>query len=76
MVAVTYGSARVAPAVVDTRTGKKGKGIFARVFDAIAESQLKRAERELARYRHMLPKDFDLHGRTWPHRENEPFGGW
>jgi hypothetical protein len=70
MVAVTYGVARVA-APADTRVGTKGKSFFARVFDAIAASQMKRAERELARYRHLLPADFKLGG-----DEEEPFGGW
>ncbi|MFZ0846218.1 MAG: hypothetical protein WAM62_10530 [Pseudolabrys sp.] len=68
MVAVTYGGARVAaPAVSET---KPGKGIWARVFDAIAETQMKRARRELALHRHLLPRDFKLTV------EDEPFGGW
>jgi hypothetical protein len=74
MVAVTYGGARVAvPAVA--KTGKKGKGFFARVFDAIAETQMKRAQRELALHGHMLPRDFKLDSVNWA-REDEPFGGW
>jgi hypothetical protein len=73
MVAVTYGVGRVtAPAVVKT-----GKSIFARVLDAIAESQMKRAERELDRYRHLLPHEFALQrDRLWSRCEDEPFGGW
>jgi len=73
MVAVTYGVGRVtAPAAAKT-----GKGIFARVLDAIAESQMKRAERELNRYRHLLPPDFALQrDGLWPRSEDEPFGGW
>jgi hypothetical protein len=68
MVAVTYGGARVAaPANAETKTGK---GILARVFDAIAETQMKRARRELALHRHLLPIDFKFR------REDEPFGGW
>ncbi len=64
MVAVTYGVARVAaPAVADTKAGKRSKSFFARVFDAIADSQMKRAERELARHRHLLPHDFELTAR-------------
>jgi hypothetical protein len=80
MVAVTFGGARVAapaPAAVDTGTGKKGKGFFARVFDAIAESQMKRAERELALHRHLLPRDFNFDPMNWSGRDGqEPFGGW
>ena len=78
MVAVTYGGARVADhAAAETKPGKTRKNIFVRVFDAIADSQTKRAERELARYRHLLPLDFDLHyGKNRPRRTDEPFGGW
>ena len=57
MVAVTYGVAA---------TASKSKGLFTMVFEAIAESQKKRAARELARYRHLLPQE----------NEDEPFGGW
>jgi len=72
MVAVTYGVARVAaPDAADAKTGTNGKSIFARVFDAISTSQMKRAEREIARYRHLLPPDFKVTRRT-----DEPLGGW
>jgi hypothetical protein len=40
------------------------------MFDTIAEIQMKRAERELALHRHLLPTDFKFR------REDEPFGGW
>ena len=79
MVAVTYGVARVAaPAVADAKAGKKGKGFFARVFDAIVASQTIRAERELARYRHLLPPSFKLpQDRLRSRSEDQaPFGGW
>ncbi len=78
MVAVTYGVARVAaPAVAGAKTGKTSKGFFARVFDAIADSQMKRAEREIARYRHLLPHDYELNRDLWsPSGDKLPFGGW
>ena len=82
MVAVTYGVARVArvaaPAVADTKVANKGKGFFARVFDAIAASQMKRVERELASYRHLLPHDSPLRqGKAGSRSEDQlPFGGW
>jgi hypothetical protein len=63
MVAVPYGVA--GPAIADATSATKSKGFFTIVFEAIAESQMKRAERELARYRHLLPDS-----------EDEPFGGW
>jgi len=70
MVAATYGIAGPA-------TAKTGKGVFARVLDAIAETQSKRAERELDRYRHLLPHDFaPQRYALWSRSEDEPFGGW
>jgi len=76
MVAVTFGVARVAaPAAAETEAGKTRKNLFVRVFDAIATSQMKRAERDLARYRHLLPHDFDVHARLWSRDENGPIGG-
>jgi hypothetical protein len=75
MVAVTYDVA--APAVADTKTATNSKGFFTIVLEAIAESQTKRAERELARYRHLLPHDFALQrDRLLARNEDEPFGGW
>ena len=77
MVAVTFGGAHGATAAVDTKTGEKRKGFFVRMFDAIAESQMKRAERELATYRHLLPQDFKVDPMNWSGRDGkEPFGGW
>jgi hypothetical protein len=76
MVAVTYGTARVAaPAVVEVKTGK---GFFARFLAAIERSQLQRAERDLARYRHLLPLSHELRsGELVPHSQDKlPFGGW
>jgi len=63
MVAVTYG---VAP-TADSKSADKGKGVFTMMFEAIAEAQMKRAERELARY-HYLRANSAV--------EDEPFGGW
>ena len=75
MVAVTYGVAGTA--VADTSSTKKSKGFFTIVLEAIAESQMKRAERELDRYRHLLPHDFALQrDRLRAQSEDEPFGGW
>ena len=64
MSAVTYGVAT--PAVADIATASKSKGFFTIVYEAIAASQMKRAERELARYRHLMAQE----------NEDEPFGGW
>jgi hypothetical protein len=59
MVAVTYGTRPVSAAPVTDATPAK-KGFFARLLDAMEASQLKRAERDLARYRHLLPEDHEL----------------
>jgi hypothetical protein len=69
MVAVTYGVAT--PAVADMVLGKKSKGFFTIVFAAIADSQMKRAKREIAMHAHLLAstdKSTDS--------EDMPFGGW
>lgn len=81
MVAVTYGSARVAaPAVAEAKVGnkaaKKGQGFFARLYDAIMEAQMKRAMREIALHRHLLPPGFVLQRPIKSRREDEPLGGW
>jgi hypothetical protein len=78
MVAVTYGTARVAaPAAAEAAVKKPSKGFFARVLDAIEKSQLRRAERDLARYRDLLPFDHELRsGKLVPRSQDElPFGG-
>jgi hypothetical protein len=80
MVAVTFGGARVAaPSAVGVKPAKKGPSFLARVYHAICEAQMKRAERELALHRHMLPPDFKLERSDWSRtsrKEDEPFGGW
>ena len=76
MVAVTYGSARGATAgrlkaKSANKSVAKGPSFWARLFDAVTRSQMIRAEREIARHRHLLPPNFKLTRRT-----DEPFGGW
>jgi len=55
MVAVTYG---VATPAADSKSAGK-KGLFTMLFEAIAASQMKKAEREIARYRYLLPRAGD-----------------
>ena len=69
MVAVTYGAAT--PAAADMVLGKKNKGFFTIVFDAIADSQMQRAKREIAMHAHLLAAT-DKTAET----EDMPFGGW
>jgi len=80
MVAVTFGGARVAaPAVAGAKPAKKGKGLFMRLFDAVCDAQMKKAEYQLAQHRHLLPPDFKLERKGWSRtsrKEDEPFGGW
>ena len=61
MAAVTFG---VAP-IAEPKTGQE-KGVFTLLFEAIANSQMQRAERELARYHYLIAD----------RKEDEPFGGW
>ncbi len=79
MVATTYSGAGIAGSV-DTVAenpvkipARRSKGLWWRLFAAVAESQMKRAERELAFYRHLLPDDYE---RSQARREDQPFGGW
>jgi len=81
MADITYGSygatGVAAPDVAAAKIRKNRKGFFARVIDAIAYSQIKRAERELSRYRDLLPADFVLRSSLRSGKEkNTPFGGW
>ena len=70
MVAVTYGVA--ASAVADSKSADKSKGagkskgVFTMIFEAIAASQMKKAEVEVARVRHLLARDDN---------DELPFGG-
>ena len=57
------------PVPLPTPPRPTSKGFFTIVFEALAASQMKRAERELTRYRHLLPHAGDGN-------EDEPFGGW
>jgi len=52
MVAVTYG---VYP-TADSKSVDKEKGVFTLMFDAIAASQMLRAEREMERYRDLMAR--------------------
>ena len=75
MADITYGAGGVA--APDVAAAKIGKGFFVRVLDAIAYSQMKRAERELSRYRDLLPADFVLRRSLRAGEEKKtPFRGW
>ena len=77
MVAPTIDAGRLATAEAGAAATPQRKSVFARMFDAITRSQMTRAEREISRYRRLLPPDFKLHRDLWSGREEKlPFGGW
>ena len=90
MVAVTFGVSR-ARAVTKTsaktsaRTSAKAadkappqQSFFARFFDALVESRLQHAHREIMRHAHLLPYSLDERGNRLVKVDgkNMPFGGW
>ena len=56
MVAVTYGAARIAAASLASKAQPKGKGFFARLFDAMIEARMRQAYREIALHQHLVWK--------------------
>ena len=57
MATVTYGSVTAA-----TRTAvvaPQRRGFFSRFVDALVESRMRQAERELRRYRHLMPDELE-----------------
>jgi hypothetical protein len=71
MTTITYGAAtatRTAPAVA--ATAPKRKNFLARFYDALIQAQMRRVEREIRIYRHLLPADFELAGNKLT-RKNE-----
>jgi hypothetical protein len=57
MVAVTYGAARIAAASLAPKNRNlaqpKGKGFFARLFDAMVEARMQQAYREIGMHRQL-----------------------
>jgi hypothetical protein len=83
MVAVTYGVARVTAGKAEPQAKRANrtapaKSWFARFFDALIESRMQQARRELARHVHLLPYSLDERGNRLVKidAENMPFGGW
>jgi hypothetical protein len=82
MVAVTYGVARVPSAEPATKRKRAGqvaprKSWFTRFMDALMETRMQQARREIARHRHLLPYSLDERGNRLVKSgsENMPFGG-
>jgi hypothetical protein len=57
MVALTYAISRIAAPRSKTNAVRT-KTVFARFMDALMESRMQQARRELMRHAHLLPKDF------------------
>jgi len=78
MVALTFGvSRRLSSAKADPKPVNNSRGFFVRLLDALAETQMQRAQRDIARYHHLLPLDHPLRDKVVPRKEDElPFGGW
>ena len=74
MVALTYGVARRTPAAV-AQTGQAVKNFFERLMNALAASQMQRAQNSILRYQHLLPLDHPLRENIVPRTADElPFG--
>ena len=84
MVAVTYGISRVraaktlAKAAARAKKPASGRSVFVRFFDALAESRLQQAHREIVRHAHLLPYSLDERGNRLIKVDEKgmPFGGW
>ena len=71
MTTITYGAAtatRTAPAVAPA--APKRRNFLARFYEALIQAQMRRVEREIRIYRHLLPADFELAGNKLT-RKNE-----
>jgi hypothetical protein len=83
MVAVTYGVARVTAGKAEPQAKRANrtapaKSWFARFFDALMESRMRQAHREIAKHAHLLPYSLDERGNRLVKigAVNMPFGGW
>ena len=62
MVAVTYGASRAPAAAERVRVGSPHKSLFTRFMEAMMESRLQQARREIARHAHVLSHARDANG--------------
>src|ERR1700744_2438803 len=70
MVALTFGVSRLlSSAKADAKRVDNSRGFFVRLLDALAESQMKRAQRDIVRYRHLVPLDHPLRDTLVPRKE-------
>jgi hypothetical protein len=83
MVAVTYDAARVPAKKVTTKTARAetaapAKNWFARVMDALIESRMQQAQREIAKHTYLSHYTLDERGNRLVKSGSRdmPFGGW
>jgi hypothetical protein len=86
MVAVTYGVSRVRaaktyaakPRAQGAPQAKPQKNVFTRFMDALVESRLRQAHREILKHAHLLPYSLDERGNRLVKLAGKefPFGGW
>jgi len=81
MVAITYGVSRVGSAEARAKAGPKArtqKNIIARIVDALVETRMQQAHREIIRHAHLLPYTLDERGNRLVKAGGKemPFGGW
>jgi hypothetical protein len=76
MVAVTYGVRRVpaAESAERSQAAASGKSLFTRFMEALMESRLEQARREIARHAHMLSHARDARGNLLIDSEILPSG--
>jgi hypothetical protein len=81
MVAITYGVSRARGAKARAKAAPKvraQKNIVARIVDALVETRIQQAHREIMRHAHLLPYTLDERGNRLVKTGGKemPFGGW
>jgi hypothetical protein len=83
MVAVTYDAVRVSagnapPQAAPAEAAAPRKAWYVRLMDALIESRMQQARREIARHIHLMPFTLDERGNRLVRtdRQDAPFGGW
>jgi hypothetical protein len=59
MATITYTHGSVTPAARTPAVAPQRRGFLARFVDALVESRMRQAERELRRYRHLIPGELE-----------------
>lgn len=77
MVALTFGVAPVPTNKASERAQAAAprKALFTRFIEALMESRLQQAHREITRHSHLLPHVFDEQGNRLTKIDEMPFGG-